>query len=103
MPGGAFATETNASVKMPKCQVTRMRIVFSTNTLNSATTIALRKNGVATAISITQAAATATASESTGTIAFADGDLLSVRAVLGGTSGQLFGVIRIEITYYLVP
>lgn len=103
MPGGAFAAEANTQVKMPKCQVTRMRIVFSANTLSSATTIALRKNGVATAISITQAATIATASESTGTIAFADGDLLSVRGVLGGTSGQTFGVVRIEITYYLVP
>ena len=103
MPGGAFAAEATTQVKMPKCQVTRMRIVFSANTLNSSSTIALRKNGVATAISITQAAATTTTSESTGTIAFADGDLLSVRGVLGGTSGQTFGVVRIEITYYLVP
>ena len=103
MPGGGFAAEANTQVKMPKCQITRMRIVFGSNSLNSSSTFTLRKNGVATAITFTQASSTTTTSESTGTITFADGDLLSVQGSLGGTSGQSLGIIRIEITYYLVP
>jgi len=100
----ALTSEASTQIKMPKCNITRMRIVFNTNTIASSSIFTLRKNSTDTGLSITQASTSTTTSESTGNITFADGDLLSIQGALGvGSGSQVMSIVRIEITYYLIP
>lgn len=101
-PAGAFtsANEALTQMKMPKCLVTRMRIIINNNTLNTATTVTLRKNGVNTTLTLVIPALSITTVQVSGAISFADGDLLSVSAVYGGTALQSMGILGVELTYY---
>jgi hypothetical protein len=101
-PTGAYnaLNEALTQVKMPKCTITRLRVVININGQNSAGTITLRKNGVSQALAVTLPATTTGTFEATGAISFVDGDLLSIQAVLGGTAGQGIGILRVELSYY---
>ena len=90
-------------IKMPKCVVTRIRVYIGSNTATTATTFNLRKNNANAGLSINIPATTIAEFINTGSIAFADGDMLSFNAVIGGSAANAFGVRFIEFTYYLLP
>lgn len=102
---GTAATEYRTQIKMPKCIVTRLRVMtaFGNWTTAAVSAVTVRKNGVNTTLVCNVPAAAPLATYYEGTdpgVAFADGDLLSVQHTwVSGGAG--FG--RIEITYYPLP
>ncbi|MBS1587066.1 MAG: hypothetical protein JSS82_16150 [Bacteroidetes bacterium] len=96
------ANELFFQIAMPKCVITRIRVLAypGANTC-AGTTFIVRKNAVATALTVTLPTATYTPVIGTGSVAFADGDLLSINGVLG--AGGLLALAGIQITYYPLP
>ena len=86
--GYSAGFESSAQLRTSSCTVTSISINVTGNTLNSASTITLRKNGAATSLTGTINAGQTGQLNFTGSVDFADGDLLSVEMVLGGTAGQ---------------
>ncbi|KKN66683.1 hypothetical protein LCGC14_0468690 [marine sediment metagenome] len=83
-----YATEASAQIKVPACIVKKIRFYVSTNNLNSASTVTLRKNGGDTTDTLTIGATTMGWFEADWDTAFAVNDLLSLKFDLGGTGGQ---------------
>lgn len=85
---GFYVIDSAAQRRMPKSKVKRISLNVSTNTLNSASTFTVRKNGVNTAIVLTVPALTTGIFTATGSVDYVDGDFFSIEGVLGGTDGQ---------------
>jgi hypothetical protein len=96
------ANEIFFQIAMPKCVITRIRVLAypGANTC-AGTTFIVRKNAVATALTVTLPTGIYTPVIGTGSVAFADGDLLSINGVLG--AGGLLALAGIQITYYPLP
>ena len=98
------AGESYYQLAMPKCVVTRIRIMVYACTLNSTSTFYVRQNATNTALfSIVPANAAQGAYTGSGNITFNDGQLLSVSGVLGGTGAEGIELTNIQITYYVLP
>jgi hypothetical protein len=83
---------------MPACHVTRLRIYVSNNTVTLPSTFTIRNNGVATPITLTVPISGTGAFVATGSVSFADGDLLSVQGIIGN-NGVSINVSSIIINY----
>jgi hypothetical protein len=90
--GYSSGYESSAQVPMPKCRIKRVTINIGSNTLNSASTLTLRKNGASTGVTITIGAGQTGQLSVNCDVQFNEGDLLSIEIVLGGTSGQGLGI-----------
>jgi hypothetical protein len=88
------AYETSAQVPMPKCKVKKVtiNIGIGSNTLNSASTLTLRKNGASTGVTITIGAGQTGQLSVNCDVQFNEGDLLSIEIVLGGNASQGLGI-----------
>jgi hypothetical protein len=84
--------ESSAQVPMPKCKVKRITINIISNTLNSASTLTLRKNGTSTGVTITINAGQTGQLYVDCDVQFNEGDLLSIGIVVGGTDAQELGI-----------
>lgn len=91
-PQGEFTTEAEAQIRMEKSEVLRLTINTTGNTLNTNSTLQVRKNGIAAGAAITINATTPGRQTLVLSQSFADGDLFSVELVLGGTVGQRLDV-----------
>jgi len=91
--------EAISQIKMPKCLFTRLRIYINNNTLNGTSIYTIRKNGVSQALTLTINAASIGFFEATGSVSFADGDLLSIQGINAGSAGGI-GILRVELSYY---
>ena len=97
-PHGEFTTEAEAQIRMMKSNISRLTINTTGNTLGGAATVQVRKNGVAAGAAITIPAGTPARQTVVLDEDFADGDLLSVESVLGGTAGQRLDVRELTVT-----
>jgi len=86
------AYETSAQVPMPKCKVKKITINIISNTLGSASTLTLRKNGASTGVTITINAGQTGQLSVNCDVQFNEGDLLSIEIVVGGTNAQRLGI-----------
>jgi len=91
---GAYSSayEVSAQVPMPKCKVKKITINIISNTLGSASTLTLRKNGASTGVTITINAGQTGQLSVNCDVQFNEGDLLSIGIVLGGTNAQGLGI-----------
>lgn len=92
-------SEARAQVRLPACTVTALSLVCASNTLDASHTYTLRKNGGDTALTLTVPSTSTGTYRETGSIAYADGDLLSLTEVNAASTGQGFvGGGLIELT-----
>ena len=87
-PWGAFGVETSAQIRMPACTLKRLTIYISSNTVTGDTVYTINKNGVATGLTVTFGNVETGRKTIAADVSFADSDLLSLEAVIGGTGGQ---------------
>lgn len=84
-----YGTESPAQIRMPAGVLDAFTIKVSTNTLGSATTITARKNGGDTTMVISiPGSTTGRFRTSANPVTFADGDVLSFKADMGGIGTQ---------------
>ncbi len=98
----ASGAEAAAYIVMPKCVVTKIRIVPNQNALSSSSTVNLRKNAV-TQSSITVPSFSLAVINQAVSISYSDGDYFSLQAVMGGTAVQPWAFAAISLDYYLLP
>lgn len=92
-------TEANVQMAMPAGELLGIIIRLSSNTQDAGNTVVTaRKNAADTNIAVTIAFGTTGNFTDTGSEVFADGDLLDLKWVLGGTSGSL-GVRSVALIY----
>jgi hypothetical protein len=96
---GAYTGNASAETRFPTGRVLRLTVNVTSNTLNSASTFELWKNGASTGVSVSFASTETGRKTVTATHAIADGDLLCVRGVLGGTGGQTIQPKEIVIEF----
>lgn len=89
--GTVAAAEANAQFPVSRfTRVRRLRVEPTTNTLNGTCVITIRKEGVATALTVTvPAGSTAVQTLLTGFSEFSEGDNLSIEAVANGLLGTI--------------
>lgn len=105
--GGLSLTSTAATqYTMPKCLLTRLHLVTSSNSITGMDTITVYKNGSPTTMVDTLSNNAANSLDYTSNpVTFADGDYLELRIKTPNTGvfTQLMTIVKIEITYYLLP
>ena len=89
---GFRSTEAHAQTRMPNCKVRAINIYVSVNTTLGVSTVTLRKNGIATALTFTIGVGATGWFRGTDGIDFADGDLLSVQIVVGSNSAKIISL-----------
>ena len=91
---GAYSSgyESSAQVPMPKCKIKKVTINIGSNSLNSASTLTLRKNGASTGVTISIGVGQTGQLSVNCDVQFNEGDLLSIEIVLGGTNAQGLGI-----------
>lgn len=94
---GAYVTNTPAEIRYPACSIKRITVLATTNTLNSASVFTVMVNNVASALTVTIGAGVITRQTATNSITIADGDLITVRGVIGGTGGQSIALKEITL------
>jgi hypothetical protein len=77
---------------MPKCKIKKVTINIGSNSLNSASTLTLRKNGASTGVTISIGVGQTGQLSVNCDVQFNEGDLLSIEIVLGGTNSQGLGI-----------
>jgi len=97
---GASNAETEYT--MPKCLLTRVHIVPNSNGLSGTSTFTIYKNGTGQSMTGTLAAGSSTAFDiTTNPVTFADGDYMDIKLVTG--AGVVLTMVKIDLTYYLLP
>lgn len=95
----------STQLTMPKCVVTRVKVVPAANSFStSTTTFTVMKNNTVTSLSNTLAhGSTATTYLIDNPVTFADGDYMEVKfSTASGGTGTL-SIMKIEVTYYPLP
>jgi len=80
--------EVSTQIYVPKCTITRLYVNIVANDLGTASTFTVRKNATDTTLVLSVPATATGRLSATGVVSFAEGDLLSIKAVLGGTAAQ---------------
>jgi len=94
----ATATETEVQIPMPACTVKNLRVSTSSAPAGGQSfTITVRKNTVDTTLTATVSSASRLASDTTHTVSFAEGDILSVKSVASATSGTRTVTVVMEV------
>lgn len=81
---GAYSAQAPAERRVPKMKAKRFTMNITTNTVGDNTTFTVLKNGVETALTLTYGSTETGRKTIASDIQFADGDLLTVKAVIGG-------------------
>ena len=87
-----WVSETAAQIKVPKCRITKIRVNVLSNTTITASTLTLRKNAADTTITGTIPAVGTGQYEFTGSIDFAEGDLMCIKIVIGDNAAKVLGI-----------
>ncbi len=87
LTSGDSGTENEVQIPMPACVLRNLRIVSSTAVAATSTVVTVRKNGSDSSVTATVTNASRQASDTTNSITFAAGDLLSIKVVSGATTG----------------
>lgn len=82
-------TENDTQIPMPVCVVRNLCVTASANITTNSTTFTIRKNGVDTGVTCTMSAGTAVAVDTSNSVSFSSGDLLSIKVVSGASTGTL--------------
>lgn len=93
-----FATEANTGIMVAKAfTLTELRTKVSTNGITANTVITVRKNGSDTTSTVTYTSGSTTAqNDTTHTVAFAVGDILTI-SIVGGASGTTITHLKISL------
>lgn len=88
---------------MPKCLLTRLHVVPSSNSLTGTTTFTVYKNGSATTMTGTLAGSSSASFDITANpVSFTDGDYMDIKLVTTA-GGVVLNLSKIEMTTYLLP
>ncbi len=97
-----YTVENYCQTPMPACVVTNMKVnIYSPNAVTSNTVFTLMKNGVATAIVITVGSGATGWFSTTGSVTYAEGDLIDVKIVTG--SSGTGNIVPLSITIFYQP
>lgn len=94
---GMTATENEVQVPMPACTLKNLRAASETTLPASSTTVTVRKNGVDTALTCTLTTSGRTSSDTSNSVTFAAGDLLSIKIVSGATAGTRYYNVGVDV------
>lgn len=86
---GIDTTESTKNIAYPTGTLKGFYVASSANTIDGISTITVRKNASDTAIAVTIPASTAGYHSSSGSVAVTGGDILTVKWVMGGSSGSV--------------
>jgi len=84
---GSSVTESEVQFPMPACTVKNLRVCVSATVSATTTVLTIRKNGADTGVTATLTTSGRIVSDLVNTVAFAAGDLISVKIVSGATTG----------------
>lgn len=97
-----YTVENYCQTPMPACIVTNMKVnIYSPNAVTSNTVFTLMKNGVATALVITVGSAATGWFSATGSVAYAEGDLIDVKIATGSSGSG--NIVPLSITIFYQP
>ena len=93
--GDFFNVQSEAQSEFGKCRLIKLIINIPTNTLNSASTFQIEINGTPVGTAITYGATVTGRQSQVESITVATGDLLDVKAVLGGLVGNSIDILEV--------
>lgn len=91
--GTISGTESLVQMKFPAMTFSKMIITTPSNTLTNALPITLRKNAIATALTISVPGNSSSTTSTASSVSFADGDLVSIHYAVPAGGGSISGII----------